>query len=150
MSMRWFYVYPRLTPLVGCFYVYGVFLHLSHTDLASVAFLYMFFVSVPGLGGGVWSWRHHRLTCVLCVCARLGGGVGSRCHHRLTCVLCVCVRPWWWCGVLVSSHALCVFFVSVPGLGGGVGSLCHHRLSVCSLCLCQALVVACGPGVITG
>ena len=51
---------------------------------------------------------------------------------------------------LTSGVFLYLFVVSVPGLGGGVGSWRHHGLSVCSLCLCQALVVVWGPGVITG
>ena len=43
-----------------------MFLYLSHTDLASGVFLYLFIVSVPGLGGGVGSRRHHGLP----VCSR--------------------------------------------------------------------------------
>ena len=96
----WVFLYLSHTDSTG-----EAFLYLSHIDLTSGVFLYLFVVSVPGLGGGVGSWRHHRLS---------------------VCVLCVCARPWWWCGVLASSQALCV------------------------LCLCQALVVVWGPGVITG
>ena len=97
------------------------------------------------------SWRHHGLpVCSLCLCQALVVVWGPGVITGSLCVLCVCARPWWWCGVLASSRAPCVFFVSVPGLGGGVGSWRHHGLPVCSLCLCQALVVVWGPGVITG
>ena len=150
MSMRWFYVYPRLTPLVGCFYVYGVFLHLSHTDLASVAFLYMFFVSVPGLGGAVGSWCHHMLSvCSLCLCQALVVVWGPCVITGSLCVLCVCARPWWWRVVLASSQAdVCSLCLCQAWWWCGVPV--SSQADVCSLCLCQALVVACGPGVITG
>ena len=118
----WAFLYLSHTDSTG-----EAFLYLSHIDLTSGVFLYLFVVSVPGLGGGVGSWRHHGLSvCSLCLCQAL-----------------VVV---WGPGVITGS--LCV--VSVPGLGGGVGSRRHHGFPVCSLCLCQALVVVWGPGVITG
>ena len=109
--VRRFCIYPTLTSLVGCFcicslclcqalvVVWGPGVITGSLCVLCVCARPCWWCGVPASS---------RVPCVFVVSVPgLGGGVGSRRHHGFP-VCCVCARPWWWCGVPASSRVPCV------------------------------------------